>query len=158
MGEITSVYKVQSKKSDHGPTKFDTVKRKAYLDLLASGGRRIASAIAVGVHIKTVERAIQADPDFAEAVSHAEMAANQKVEDALYQSALNGNVTAQQVWLYNRDPHRWRDARRVEHTGAGGGPIQTQELSARLAERLEPRELDDLEKMLMKLQYETNNN
>ena len=33
------------------------------------------------------------------------------------------SVTAAIFWLKNRDPENWRD--RVEHTGAGGGAIQT---------------------------------
>jgi len=37
----------------------------------------------------------------------------QTVEDALYGSALSGNVTAQIFWLKNRAHDRWRD--RYEH-------------------------------------------
>ncbi len=112
------------KKSSPGkkrPWKFDEARRRRYCELLARGGRRIVSARAVGVDIKTVERAITSDKAFAEAVSGAEMEADQHVEDALYKSALRGNVTAQQVWLYNRRPDRWQDRRNVVPWAPEGG-------------------------------------
>jgi len=64
-------------------------------------------------------------PAFAEAMLEAELEANELVEQALYKTALGGNVTAQQVWLYNRDPARWSDKRNVQMTGPNGGPIQS---------------------------------
>lgn len=73
------------------------------------------------------------DDEFAQLEAEAEMEANELVEDALFRSALGGaltgrtfkngevasesfaapNVTAQQVWLYNRNPERWRDQRNL---------------------------------------------
>lgn len=32
-----------------------------------------------------------------------------EVENALYKNAINGNVTAQIIWLKNRKPDKWRD-------------------------------------------------
>jgi len=99
--------------------KFDTEKKEAYLELLRQGGRRCASAIAVGVHRHTPANHMKTNRQFARDVSLAEMDANQLVEDALFKAALNGNTTAMQVWLYNRDPERWADRRKheVEHKG-----------------------------------------
>ena len=37
----------------------------------------------------------------------------QSVEDALYASALKGNVTAQIFWLKNRASDRWKDVKEV---------------------------------------------
>jgi hypothetical protein len=37
-----------------------------------------------------------------------------EVENALLQSALKGNVTAQIFWLKNRKPNEWREKREVE--------------------------------------------
>lgn len=92
---------------------FGDEKREAYLDHLRNGLRRMAAADAVGVVYSTVWRAIDADPDFRSAVNQAEMRADEEVEDALYQAAIAGNVTAIQVWLYNRRPDRWRDMRQL---------------------------------------------
>lgn len=107
------------------PVKFDTIKKTEFLDLLSAGGRRGASAKAVGVHRATVVDHMKKDLSFAKAVSEAERDANELMEDALFQSGLAGNVTAQQVWLYNRDSDSWTDRRQVKLGGEIGikGPL-----------------------------------
>lgn len=37
-----------------------------------------------------------------------------EVENALFQSAVSGNITAQIFWLKNRRPDKWRDKRELE--------------------------------------------
>jgi hypothetical protein len=97
--------------------KFDTNKRDAYLEKLRQGLRRGAAAEAVGVHRSTVGNAMRDDPDFAAAVSEAELDACELVEDALFKAATQDrNVTAIQVWLYNRRPARWKDMRQASKT------------------------------------------
>ncbi len=114
--------------------KFDDIKKEAYLQLLREGGRRAASAVAVGVHRSTVVNHMKDDngeeTDFAREVSEAETEANELVVDALFQAAISGNTTAIQVWLYNRARDQWMDRRRQEVTGKGGGPIEHKELDA----------------------------
>ena len=90
---------------------FGSDKRDTYLAHLRGGARRMSAAEAVGVAYSTVWRAMQSDTEFQTAVNHAEMRANELVEDALFRAAIDGNVTAQQVWLYNRAPEDWRDMR-----------------------------------------------
>jgi hypothetical protein len=110
--------------------KFTAKKRLAYLEALRGGARRCAAAESVGIHRETVRKVNRDDPEFAAAVDQAEMDANELVEDALYQASLAGNVVACQVWLYNRQPDRWRDQRNVkaEITGEGGGPLTIREI------------------------------
>lgn len=52
------------------------------------------------------------------------MQRNGQVEDALFQAAVSGNVTACLAFLYSRDPENWSDRRRMEMTGKAGGPIK----------------------------------
>jgi len=66
------------------------------------------------------------DNGFAEAVSEAESDAIGKVENALFEAATSGNVTAMQVYLYNRDPKRWSDKRNIRLSGEGGRPIEVE--------------------------------
>lgn len=99
--------------------KFTDNKKKEYLELLRHGGRRYASAKAVGVTPQTVNAHVKDNPEFAKAVDEAEMEANEQVEDALFMTATSGNVTAMQVWLYNRAPERWADKRQSEHKISG---------------------------------------
>ena len=103
--------------------KFDAIKREAYLELLREGGRRGASAVAVGITRQMVAVYAKENPEFADEVSKAEMEANELVEDALFQAARSGNTTAMQVWLYNRNPDRWADRRKHEFTGKDGAPL-----------------------------------
>ena len=48
-------------------------------------------------------------PDFSEALKNGKEVVDYQVENALYQKALHGDVTAQIFWLKNRRPKRWRD-------------------------------------------------
>ena len=107
--------------------KFDRAKKDEYLGLLREGIRRGQAAQKVGVNPCTVQRHMQRYPSFTEEVSQAEMLANEEVENALYTAAVSGNVTACQVWLYNRLPDTWADRRNIkaEISGKDGGPIQT---------------------------------
>lgn len=112
--------------------KFDDIKRERFLGLLKEGGRRLSTCQAIGIDYKTFQRAMELDPAFGEAVSMAEATANEVIENALYKSAKGyyegegdqrryypGNVTAQQVYLYNRNPDKWKDARnRIELANA----------------------------------------
>jgi hypothetical protein len=95
-----------------------------YLDSLRAGNRRGMAARAAGITRDTVWRWRRLDPDFAHDEAQAELDAHEDVEDALYQAAISGNVTAIQVWLYNRMPDRWRDQRNLSVAGPGGGPIE----------------------------------
>lgn len=104
--------------------KFDSIKRKRYLDLLADGNTRYNSAYAAGVSHELVRQYRMATPGWKEEEGFAEALANGKVANALFQAALDGNVTAIQVWLYNRASDQWKDKRNVEHSGPSGGPIQ----------------------------------
>ena len=107
--------------------KFGVRKQQQFLKLLEEGSRRGAAASQVGISYVTVWRRIRDDQDFADLVDSVEMKADEEVEDALREAALSGNVTACQVWLYNRQPERWADKRqqKLEHSAPGGGPLET---------------------------------
>lgn len=95
-----------------------TAKKKAeYCDKLRLGFRRGRAAEAVGLARSTIARALRADPEFIAAVDLAEIEACEPVEDVLYQLAMKGNIVAIQIWLYNRNPDRWRDQRNFGKPG-----------------------------------------
>lgn len=114
--------------------KFTDETQEAYLDLLREGKRRGQAAREVGIHRSTIADYRKLDAAFAAEERLAEMDAIEAVEESLYQTALAGNVTAQQVFLYNRAPDRWADRRNVQMTGAGGGPIEYADTSPRYHE------------------------
>jgi len=109
--------------------KFGPQKREKYLDALSKGARRGTAAKSVGVSAELVRQYRLQYPQFELLVLEAEEVANELVEDALFRAAIDGNVIACQVWLYNRMPNRWRDKRNIQHTGTGDGPIQISGMS-----------------------------
>lgn len=113
------------------PYKFTDEKKAEYIRLLSEGGRRHASAKAVGVTPPTVNAHMKDSPDFAMAVANAEIEANEIVENALFTQATKGNVTAIQVWLYNRANDRWVDKRHSEQKITG-------ELGVRIIDDIPP--------------------
>jgi hypothetical protein len=118
----------RTKRTATGEGRFGPAKRKAFLEALRNGIGRGEAARSLGIGRNTPIRYGGRHADFAVAVEEAEMAANERVENALFQAAISGNVTACQVWLYNRVPERWQDKRQFQHTGAGGGPIDYRNL------------------------------
>ena len=91
--------------------KFDAARREIFLDLLRKGVRRTQACKKAGISRPTFNKYMNNNKKFAAEVAQAETDANELVEQAMFSSALKGNVTAQQVWLYNRDPDRWSDKR-----------------------------------------------
>jgi hypothetical protein len=77
--------------------KFSAIKREKYLKLLREGNHRTTASRAVGVSHALVCMYRQAYPEFAQEEEHAEMEANGQVENALFQAAIKGNVTACQI-------------------------------------------------------------
>lgn len=97
--------------------KFGDEKRDEYLAQLRSGCRRSTAARNVGVSRELVRLYRHATPGFAAEESAAEEEATDRVEDALFKAATAGNVTACQVWLYNRRSERWKDQRNLKVSG-----------------------------------------
>lgn len=58
-------------------------------------------------------------PEFAESLQTSKDVADYHVENALYETALSGNVTAMIFWLKNRRPDKWRDKQEVEQHNTG---------------------------------------
>jgi hypothetical protein len=103
--------------------KFGPQKRENYLQVLREGARRGEAAKGVGVSAELVRQYRHRFPDFDGQALEAEEMANELVEGALFRSAVNGNVVACQVWLYNRKPEMWADRRNTRHAEEAEGPI-----------------------------------
>jgi hypothetical protein len=91
----------------------DMVEIEQFIELVANGIHPVNAGIHVGWSpMKTKSKL--SDPDFADMVSGACDRANATIEEALYAKAAAGNVSAIQMWLFNREPDRWRDVKRIE--------------------------------------------
>jgi hypothetical protein len=91
--------------------KFDAKKKEKYLKSLRGGNRRVFAARQSGVSHSLICLYRNANSEFAEAEREAEDESTAVIECALHKLAREGNVTAIQVWLYNRAPDRWKDKR-----------------------------------------------
>lgn len=63
----------------------------------------------IGINKATLYDWIKKYPDISDSLKNGKAVADYQVENALFNSALNGNVTAQIFWLKNRRPDKWRD-------------------------------------------------
>lgn len=103
-----------------GHYRFNLTRQKAYLDHLRGGLKRTAAAEAIGISRQVTWQFSKDHEWFRLAVEQAELDAAsrdvEEVEDALKMAALSGNVTAIQVFLYNRAPDKWGDRRNVTMT------------------------------------------
>lgn len=113
-------------KAAERPYKFDALKRRACLALLAAGWGQDDIARSLALHRQTISAAVNHDSEFSKLAKQAIDTRDAKVESALLAAAEAGNVTAQIFWLKNRQPGKWRDVQRQETTGPDGQPLTQQ--------------------------------
>jgi hypothetical protein len=89
--------------------KFTRERKDEYLEHLKRGVGRCQAAVLVGINVKTVEREVAKDQDFALARDDAEMYADDHVAESLFTAAIGGDVTAMKHWLRYRRPDEWAD-------------------------------------------------
>lgn len=111
---------------------------KAVLDpaeverLAGEGLAEYQIAQAIGVAWNTYARCKDEQTEVAEALKRGQRCAIGKVENALFTSAVGGNLGAQVFFLKNRASDQWRDKMQQELTGKDGGPLETKsEVSVR---------------------------
>ena len=63
----------------------------------------------MGIDTSTYRKARAADPEFAKEVDEAKKIRLHLVEDALFMSAISGNVLAQKFYLVNRSGGEWKE-------------------------------------------------
>lgn len=68
----------------------------------------------MGITSKTLYEWKNKYGDICESLKKGKEIVDFEVENALFQSAMAGNTTAQIFWLKNRRPNKWRDKREVE--------------------------------------------
>lgn len=136
------------------PSSFSDRLVERLLVLASEGATDAQMAKAAGVGLRTLMTWKGRHPDFQHALKDAKDVADALVEASLYRRATGyehpavkffcheGRVvsekyteryppdtTAAIFWLKNRQPDRWRDTSRHEHTGKDGKPIETKQVS-----------------------------
>lgn len=82
--------------------KFTERKKQLFINLVANGNTIVNICEAMGIDPSTYRKARIADPEFAKEVDEAKKIRLHLVEDALFMSAISGNVLAQKFYLVNR--------------------------------------------------------
>jgi hypothetical protein len=127
---------------DFGSRAFRYDKRETYLEALRQGMGRKQAARSIGVGIRTVQRYANQHPRWVEDRDEAEAEAIEQVENALFNTAINGNVSASIFFLTNRHPDRWTDKRRpninlTAQAAAISGDAEQQGVIARIMARVD---------------------
>jgi len=70
----------------------------------------------MGISVKTLYRWKESYCQICQSLKKGKDVVDFEVENALYQAAISGNVTAQIYWLNNRKPDKWRNKPKEEKT------------------------------------------
>jgi hypothetical protein len=86
------------------PKGFTKAKQKKWLEHVRQGMRPGAAAESMGLDRDVVLDFAADDEEAKAALAKAEREAMEHVEEALYQAAVSGNVTAARIWIDHRKP------------------------------------------------------
>lgn len=78
----------------------------------------------IGINTKTLYDWKNKESKICNALKRNREIADYEVENALYQNAINGNVTAQIFWLKNRKKNQWREKVDIENTNTKNGVME----------------------------------
>lgn len=75
----------------------------------------------MGIGVSTLAEWKNRFPELLEALKNGKEVADYQVENALFEAAIGGNITAMIFWLKNRRPDKWRDKPEPERSGEEDG-------------------------------------
>lgn len=115
---------MEETKQNNATDVMPTIKKRdpraeAIIESLNNGSSIIAACKGAGIQPVTFWRWRKADPSLEDEAAVAVTSRVMIVEDALYNSAIKGNITAQMFFLMNRAPENWKDKRAVPTVGVG---------------------------------------
>jgi hypothetical protein len=118
-------------------------KHPQFSDAVKRGKTPSDADVANSLHTKAIgyERVVQKPV----VVKDSDGSTSVQVVDTIEQ--VPGDTAAQIFWLKNRQRGKWRDKHELEHTGAGGGPIQQSQLIA--ISDLNPEQREQLRAILL---------
>jgi len=71
----------------------------------------------LGVSYSSLNKYKNEHSELFNALKEGKEVADYRVENALYEKALNGDTTAMIFWLKNRRPEQWREKQEIAHSG-----------------------------------------
>lgn len=99
----------------------------------------------IGINVRALYRWKRDNEQVCQALKKGKEVSDFQVENALYESALSGNVTAQIFWLKNRKPNQWRDKGITDSTVKfeNDGFLQALKQTAQTVFNEHPGEIDE---------------
>lgn len=91
----------------------DAMQKELFLSLVAQGVAEPNAAFEVDWSPFKLRKILK-DPEFRDLIRDARDRCDGDVQKAVHTAALKGNVSAQSLWLFNRQPALWRDVKRIE--------------------------------------------
>lgn len=85
-----------------------TLQQSAYLQCLTRGASPAAACLQLGVSVTAVLATIESQAPFRERIEQVNILLSENVAAALYRSAMEGSVSAQQFFLKNQPPPQWQ--------------------------------------------------
>ncbi len=117
------------------PTKYEPRFCDEVVADMAKGYSLTAFAGLIGVNKDTLNEWMAVHPEFSDAVTRAKAARLRNWEEVAIAMRTNGGgpggATITIFGLKNMGGDEWCDRQQVEHSGPNGGPIKTEEVSAR---------------------------
>ena len=108
--ELGSGGRTQKNVTQPSITDWGTVEKLQLLEEWSTQGLYIKDIAAkMGISVSTVYDWMNKNPDIAAAIKKGRDKSIDMVENALFKSAINGNVTAMIFYLKNRAPERYKD-------------------------------------------------
>ena len=110
MEKVGSRGRTQKNVTQQSITDWGTVEKLQLLEEWSTQGLYIKDIAAkMGVSVSTVYDWMNKNPEIAAAIKKGRDKSIDMVENALFKSAINGNVTAMIFYLKNRAPERYKD-------------------------------------------------
>ena len=108
--ELGSRGRTQKNVTQPSITDWGTIEKLQLLEEWSTQGLYIKDIAAkMGISVSTVYDWMNKNPDIAAAIKKGRDKSIDMVENALFKSAINGNVTAMIFYLKNRAPERYKD-------------------------------------------------
>jgi len=105
------------KKKETDKTDKNKLKKQTIIKSITAASTVLAACEAADICPDTFYRWYNTNKKFKKAIDVAKKSRIQAVENALFKSATDGNITAQIFFLCNRAKDEWESVNKVEHSG-----------------------------------------
>lgn len=103
-------------------------------ELAGQGLPKYQIAHVIGISYETLNEKTKEYPEFSDAIERGKAQGIETITNALFLKAQTGDTAAIKYYLNNRSDE-WSETQKYEHSGPGGGPIETSSKVIRVSSR-----------------------